>query len=197
MKSFQSTVAASKRKLRNWLWSGAMFVIVFLLGCIFIAISEIFQCRIWISKHLRVSPRRGGRRSPRYSAKRRSKAKRTVIPGVRISTTKHEIPLCFGAAGSVHSSRRQKRAYWANEIHTFRPLIGTGNTRAHEVRDLWQAAPHHLLAIDRLLHDGRATAAISFWPMDADPAAARYCQARKLVRQTGGRYRRWHHAFTV
>jgi len=37
---------------------------------------------------------------------------RTSSPGASIGQTKYEMPLCFGAAGSVRAKRIPKRAMW-------------------------------------------------------------------------------------
>ena len=47
---------------------------------------------------------------------------RISTPGVRMSTMKNVMPLCFGASGSVRASRMPKSAWCALEVQTFWPL---------------------------------------------------------------------------
>ena len=45
---------------------------------------------------------------------------RTSTPGLFMSTRMKVIPLCFGASGSVRTSRKPLVQNWAAEFHTFR-----------------------------------------------------------------------------
>jgi len=53
-----------------------------------------------------------------------------VIPGLCISTSKYEMPLCLGADGSVRTSSTCQSARCAKLVHTFWPLITKGRRRA-------------------------------------------------------------------
>ncbi len=47
---------------------------------------------------------------------------RTVMPGVRMSTSRKLMPFCFFALGSVRTSRKIQSASCANEVQIFCPL---------------------------------------------------------------------------
>ena len=44
------------------------------------------------------------------------------MPGVCMSTMKHEMPSCLGRSGSVRASRMPQLASFAIDVHTFWPL---------------------------------------------------------------------------
>ena len=45
-----------------------------------------------------------------------------LTPGLFMSTNKMEMPLCFGASGSVRASRKHQSAVAAPLVHSFAPL---------------------------------------------------------------------------
>ena len=47
---------------------------------------------------------------------------RTSTPGVRMSITKYDMPLCFGWSGSVRAISIPQRARWASVVQTFWPF---------------------------------------------------------------------------
>ena len=47
----------------------------------------------------------------------------TLMPGARPSTSRKEMPRCFGASGSVRASRKNQSAVCAAEVQIFCPLI--------------------------------------------------------------------------
>ena len=67
---------------------------------------------------------------------------RTSTPGDRMSSSRYEMPRCFGASGSVRTSRIARSACRAPDVHTFWPFTTSSSpSRSALVRSAARSEP--------------------------------------------------------